>query len=81
MGDKYGLINQLNYLLGAQRYLIVVQNLNENEETTIDSTAASLSVIGLMPGTHYEMRVISIGALSVTNINQSVSARAQTGKT
>jgi len=61
--------------------LVLVQNLDDNEETTIESGTASISVIGLMPGTYYEFRLISIGALSVTNTNQSAVARVQTGKT
>ena len=75
----YFYINFLNYCSGAQSYRVVVRNIDDNEETNMEAEMQTITVIGLLPGTFYEIRVISIGALSVTNTNHSVFARAQTG--
>ena len=64
---------------GAVRYLVTVRNIAEDMETSIDAASTTITVFGLMPGTFYEFQITSIGALSVTNFNDSVSARAQTG--
>ena len=58
---------------------MIVVDLEDGTETTLESEAETLTVLGLMPGTFYQFSVVSIGALGVTNINRSVLATTQTG--
>lgn len=66
--------------LGAQKYIVNIHNIDDGLSSSIETTFTRINLTNLLPGTQYTAEVVSVGALSFTNRNESILTTIQTGK-